>query len=625
MKKIRILQIASVLLCLVMLLASCNEKAPEANNNPNPQPETPDTPVTAVGQENFFNLSYIEPEYLSDPTLMTDTYGELLEENSSDGLLVFLKKTKDFMNNLTDTYTVYSVVDKAVVKTFTLTYADENYGREDDFKNPVLPEKTLKVYAYGDRVNPDSRVDYIMAVYETNTLLNKDVIEDNELEYSYSTSYSVEFYDAKGTAITTTKNFTEASYVSASANEERLALSFGKTVAIFDTKENKLVSTLNGDTGRITGMQADFSNDKYDYYLYVPYGYVDYMSPLGSGGKIEVYNKSEELVCEYIYNDFSNISYAYVLESGDILLQMFKGTEKLDYNFLTEGNKVEMQTFILDVETGKVSEIAFNYIINNLYGKDEWAAIMEEDYNTAITFVDANVRNIALGRKVENGYIVKDYEDVIFFDNFLTINHVHAPKILEQQSSSFATKLSGGYELIEVVNGVAELAIVKDGKIVSYVPEGAIVTEYGIISENNIYDFNMVKLTSWGEVDNNENYNYVTFFGKYAVFTETIVPDEFNLITAPYDVVRLYDMSAETWSNRLDNCTVTDGGIAEDYMIIYNKVEKTYSLYNGEMSCLLSGDDIDLEECADGYVVEVTVDGTSYIFLLSNSKKTTTV
>ena len=601
MKKFKLFLIVSVLLCLVFSAIACDLAATTDDSD-----TIKDVPPVTVDAEsiksNFMTVEYPEVSNgFSSMGNLSEKYGTLTS-SYTDNLLVFRKETVDYMNKVTETFTVYSLSKGDAVATFTHQYENEDFYRYDDFGNPVLPSSEMTVdvstVAY-------SSIDYIMVTNITNTPIDESFIEENSLSDSYSHSYSFEYYDAEGTHIATTQVADSARLIN--YNNDVAKVSFGKTYAIMDIAENKLIKTYDGD---VTSeyISYSYSNDRYNYSLYCRYGAVDYGTPIGGNGRIEVYTKGGTLVCSYVYSDYAYSSTAFVLANGDIMIQYLYITDKIDCDIVMDGMNLDLQTLILDVETGKTSEVEFNYFIGELYDTDDLIARAREE-GILLTFNENNVRNIALAIKIENGTTNAGVTDMIFFDDLLNVNYVLDKVIPDQNLKGTYRPLSNGYFLVGLVSEANAQAIVKDGKVVTYVPMDATVTDYAIITDEGIYDFSM-NLVYDISPDSTDDYysqphisefNVYAYMGKYVVYTVENYAVEVGENEYEYkDVVMTID-TVDGWWSRHENSFVTDHG--DSYITIYEGDSKTYNVYStvGEMCHLIeTKHPVTIIECSDG-------------------------
>ena len=464
--KRRIISIVSLLLAFVMLFTSCSDKKKVEPRE--------DNPVTAESVLNNF-LSFKKGEdvkRMNNAQHLNETLGETY--NNNDEYIIFHKETKDRLNNLTDTYSVYSIKNKAVAFTITNTYADE-WGWEDDFGNETYPEKLIekvKIETYDD-------ITYFVVKWTAYTKIEDEIVEEEELEWSYVETCYCEFYDIEGNLLST--SHTEESGRVVSENDYYTVIDLGKTIAVFDNETGKVVSKYDGDVSS-TPKLYDYSNEYYDYMLQVP---VSGISPAVNPTlymfrtAIRVYDKEGDLILDYAHGDIAgmitrNIE---VLEGGDILIQNIYAATTVDYDYVMDGRKVNVDTYILDVETGKITMLL----------KD----------NDGYEFTD-NVRNIMVTSDFETDTIV-----TVFFDNFGNVNYVFDGKLAYEKDDAAdvraeqCTVLADNRLLVTRASGVADRAIIDNsGNVVAYLtPECLVLDDCIVIIKPNfeveVYNFDM--------------------------------------------------------------------------------------------------------------------------------------
>ncbi len=607
MKKMKYLQIASLLICLLMLVVGCAEEPVEL-----PEKIEDEAPVTVTAdpiRSNFITFEYKGSEKLNVGESLCEKYGEHV--SSVGDLILFKKSEKDYMNNLTETYTVYSISEAKEVKSIAHTYADEDYTRLDDFGNVVRPEKTVSVSI---KTLKEYAADYIRVITTTYSPIDEEKIEKGDLDDSYSASYNIEFYDAKGTQISTTKSSVEGRLIEDGDFEIKGA--FGKTVAIFDIEENKIVKTYDGDTNS-ESVNCSFSNEKYDYYFNVGYGLVDYNHAIGGLCKIQVFDKKGNQVLDYTCSEYSTYNMPYVIANGDIAIQYLTLTDEIEYDILLNNQKINVDTFIIDVETGSVKQVEnFNYMIDDFMTKDDKNSYELFSDDVTVTFNETNVRNIARAQKFENG-ILSEKNDIIFVDDLLNVNYVFEKYCEEQTSNTEFRFLEGGYMYVNIDGPIAGSAIVKDGKVVTYVTDDMMVTKYGIITNDGIYNFKMEKIRTIDEMYT--QYTYITSVGSYAVFSyvEVLSPDQ--ILAGSIADYGLYFIDMQNGSTYRENDTVIDTavGISDDFIVTKNMTTGKEKLMNADLQTMFIADDIFVEDCKGTCIAITLIDGNKYVFTLT--------
>lgn len=557
----KIIKLFSLLLVIVMALASCSPK--EAVNE--------DSPVTAEGVlNNFFTFNKKEAKSLSSAVHLNDELGQTYDY--CDDYAIFLKETKDRFNNLTETYSVYSVEEKKVVFTISNTYADE-WGWEDDFGNETYPEKVIDEIDIVD----DYGIIYFAVTWIAYTPIDEEIIEEEELEWSYTEHEYYEFYDVKGKLIA--KSSVEDWGEEIDSNDYCTVVSFGRTVAVFDNEDSTVISKHDGDK-ESTPMLYDFMNDKYNYLFNVPAsGVSPDINPILSmyRTKIQVYDKKGNLVLDYAHGDYAIMRNAEVLQSGDILLQNISITDEIDYDFFLDGQTVNIDTFIIDVETGTLTELAdFGYMIDGVYFAED-ILLETDDYK----FTD-NVRNIAYARSLADE---KSY--TIFFDNFGNVNFVFDGKLtheIEEDPNLYApqcTVLRKDRLLVNLESGVSEKAIIDNsGKVIAYVNDNCIILNDYIVSINqdltvDVYDFDMKFVRTvdshWADSykNSNDSVEFCGTIGNTVLFAVTDVSTGSNSgTTTKQYIVRVSAKTGNTES--MSDCTMASvsGAEANGFVII---------------------------------------------------------
>ncbi len=506
MTKNRIISIISLLLVAIMALSACSST-----------PETPDAPITAEGiLSNFMTFEEPEVKPLNNASSLTEELGEVMDFDKD--FSIFHKETKDRFNNLTETYSIYSIEEKRVVGTVSNTYADE-WGWADDFGNKTYPEKSITDY---DIVKVYD-ITYFVFEWTAYTPIDEEIIEEEELTWSYTEDVYYEFYDATGALIATSRVENQGEYVT--SNKYYTLVSFGKTVAVFDNEENKVVSTYDGDV-EATPILYDYMNDEYNYLLNVPDGIAGGMadpSLIGNRTKIMVFDKENNLVLEYAHGDYPMMVRSFVLDSGDVLIQHMVATDEIDYDIYADGMKCNLDTFLLDVETGVVTELPeFGYAVSDVFFAEEFLENAPDGIATT-----ENVRNMAYAQSLAD-----EKEYTVFFDNFGNVNFVFDGKLsYEMDSEEFYRVLSDDRLLITLASGVTTQAVIDNaGNVVAYIPDDAIILrDYIVIGEDggdiSIYDFDMKLVDtitdSWADSydDEGETVNYHGYIGNTLVFT----------------------------------------------------------------------------------------------------------
>ena len=577
MKRTDLCKLSALMLVLALLLCSCGGTGGK--------PYDPEKPVEVEPLlENFITEQEITTQKYNTVEML-DEYGKVID--NTDDYVVFLEETKDFLNNLTETYRVYSFEAGEVVLTLSNTYADEFDGR-DEFGNRYRPPVTLEV-----KVVEVNSINIIVASYVTYTRIADELIEEENLNYSYYESYLTKFYAADGEFIAESGTCKQPTVCGSS--RRYVAISFGRDVVMFEKSTGDIIETFNGDTERVA--VPDVITDKYNYFL----GNIGNSNNLA---RLDVYTKDNNLVVSYSYSNDPTVSeYASVLDNGDILIQNVAVTESVDAVYFG-GTPVKINTFVLDVESGKLTSYDCEYFFfGSVLNRED---VLKEGDGSVLP--SENVRNYAQGIKIEAG---KDLYDskyaTVFFDNLLNINLVIEDTVNgEAEGVMPGEPLKDGYRLIEPVSGVSKYAVInKDGDLVCYVPDGAFVATDRIVTESAVYTLEMELIreldTSW-----KSGYDNVTAVGVVGNFMIYNITDTY------------YSNNVEEQKNHVQ--TVYIGDIVEEDC---EGGEYYYESYHSNCIAGIVSDGVAILRPTDGSVYKVmNGNGQVIVYVLADSELT---
>ncbi|MBR2929779.1 MAG: hypothetical protein IKC32_00985 [Clostridia bacterium] len=465
MKNRIIISIISLLLIAVLSLGACQPAA----KGPDPKRSEPVNAEATV--TNFLNFKKPEAALVGTVKDLTAEYGE--EIDRLEEFAIFYKESIDKLNNLTHTYTLYNLEEDEVIRTVTNSYPDEYYW-QNDFGHDVLPEREIL------DVSIDQVYDvlYFTVSWCEAEPIDEEIVEEEELPYSYITRFKYDFYDLAGTLIASSGIVDSGEYIDTSG--DNTIVSFGRTVAIID-EDGILVDSYNGDVEPEAPI-FDYSNEYYDYMLAVPYGVVD-ASQARTRLIIKVFDKEGRLVLDYPLGEQATATYTHVLDSGDILIQQMTLTDGIDYDLAAEdGSSARFDSFILDVETAKLTKLeSFNYLV------DKFIYDAEKLGGKGAEFVEENVRNVASATNIDT-----EERYVIFFDNCGNVNYTFKYS-LGHEDYDILSILSDGTLLVSIENkSSAYSAIMSEGgEVIAYVPdEGYVLADY-IVAGDKVYDHKM--------------------------------------------------------------------------------------------------------------------------------------
>lgn len=637
MKHKKFIKLFSGLLCASMLLTGCNDSGTSSNSD-----EPIQMVVAADTSTNFtdyitFNYTNDYNNISSDGTdkiVINEKYGELEELN--DNIYIFKNVDKDFMNNVVETYTIYNAEKGKVAFSVTNSYLDGDYSGNDEFGNKKHAPSEMEVN-YDD----EGGVHYIEVITNKYTRLDDEVIEENDLDESYSKTYQAEYYDLNGTLLTKTLLPIDVEVIGSVQMliGEKIKIAFGKNVAVFDIEKDEAVEVYNGETETKLTM-FNYETDKYNYYL--PQSF--FSSLYGSSSNdVKVYDKKDNLVFTYSGTLSEELS-AYVLDNGNVLVQKMSYGSGDAYDFTISGydeRKYNLETVLIDVDNKKITEVETNYMFMAVIGRDYYET-MSEEYDELDEGFTAKFINYGMAYEIVNKIIDVNYDNasMLFFDNALNIQCV-AKGIIPEQIVHYGLdveRLKTGDYLVGIDSPVAEKAIVKaDGTFRTYLPEGAKIFEDMIIIGNNIYDFdlNLIDTIEYGA--DNPEYQNITYEFKGNLGGKMVFECELNNLSyTNRKLVLVVDrikndnqngvhfnpsyssgndgmMGSNGYYYKFETRYGTVSRLNNSYIIIEENDQ--YTLYNVSMNTVLRSDEsIYVTNCKDKYVLETYRNGQPYIF-----------
>lgn len=685
MKSINLIKLLSVLLCIVMLLAACSsgdkgtettaDKPEENTNETSTQTEAETEAETEAATEeeteegtmapvepvleNFFGFEYNDGIEDIDADSLERIDGEVIAACSDNNVIVIKNSDVDFKNVVTDTYTVYNVSLGKQVLEITNQYK-YGYYDEVDWNNLVVKEtvsqtvdpNTLVVTtetnvdkypetAVAIFVNETTDFCYVTVATAKFTEIEDDVRAENPDGCYYSVETKWEYYDVAGQLI-------KSSNVPCEVTESHGAWYFGSTCAVFDEETDQLVCTTDSETQTVVGAY-DVENEKY--------GYI-YGARTGALGSrvdyVDVFDKESGARKLRYYFDTSAMSSNYfVLKNGNIVIQnIFELPEDsfadADINI---GNSIacSIETEILNVRTGSVEEIEFNYLIGSLFSKEELAEVYELEKN-GVTLTD-NVVNAVFA--YEFGDLFSNDIKVVVLDNKLNVLFELDKIIPEHLITPFGNigieTLATGDYLLALDNVVTNRAIVtKDGVVRAYLSSDMIIKGQYVISETGIFDFDLNLLYNFEENDcelfntigddgiivrracevsiwdEANNVSYERTYFEYYLLTETV--DEttgeeltFKMTQLDFDVradgsalnADFYYYYSNGDENGYDKVVISK--MSDDYFITYNVQLDKYTMWTVDFEHVLTSDaDITVLEFGEKYLIKTSITEPDY-------------
>ena len=514
-----LIKLLSVLLCIVLLLAACDKKSEEEETTANEtdvfetvtetetetetMPETePDThPYVEPVLDNFFDFEYTENWATLDPDTLTRLDADAIYNvEHTYPLLIYVKRDVDVKNKVTETFTVYNLDLDRVVLEVSHSYTNGTYASyvrdyvpfDEKTGEPLYryPESMMEVYA--DTLSNGASV-FMICKYEF-TVVDEAIREENPDSSYYEVKKTYTYYDAAGTLLTTT-NYALGDAPEVAYDNYSTTYRFGTCNVAFDDETGLALSIVDASGVKQFGVY-DVENALYGYILDRDTG------TALSKQFLEVYEKrTGKLVQRYYYNPAADGVGARVLRNGDILIQEIDvldedSTVKPTFSFLDQG--CTLATYILDAETGELTQVELNYVIYELVSREDFV----EDYDLdqkGITLTE-NAVNVALAYPIdEKAQMRYDTPALLVLDNDLEIMFTLESIVLEQDMGRLQygdlgiRALKDGYYLISLYTGAPAPHVIVDakGEIVSYISGDMTVVDSYIITKDGIYNYEM--------------------------------------------------------------------------------------------------------------------------------------
>ena len=645
MKYSKFLKLLSALLCVVMLFVSCGDKEctehidEDANyvcdnceatlEKPEPEPE----PIEPKF-ENFFDLTY-NPNYINFTEAQRLDFGKYIDKNGS--VLLFKDSEIDNFNMVKDTYTVYDAETNAVLFTLEDSYenlAELRYIRDVEvFLAPGIVIKASNIPS--EKLTPEELFEL-----ELNGV-------NNPGEYRYTSN--VEFYTLAGEKISSFSCDNQRwniamieDLIDFSSGEGVINIYIGGQIFVFDSLTYKMLDVYDATTEVFHDF--DYRNEKYGYCVN------------RNRDLIRVYNLEDKslVLTHEIQNNLSvqNLSVS-VLDNGNIFVNALilpRFDEPDDYEFMfpmdeTSALKARKESYIIDVETGKTTEVELDYFI---YSAVETATDLKKYNALPIT---ENAINVAYAYKIEDKKFTK--AAILFLDNDMQVLYAYeydslAYDAIRAVREKNFTVLSTGDLLIELATNLdndsyePDYAIVKaDGTLRCYVPKDATVIEGAIITSEGIYDYDLKPLFDY---EDNE-FEYVATVGKNIIVLEldSVYINDDNkdngidedgddecdecgadmdddcgcYLNSVADMLKYYMITPE--NGVCEKTLINDEFVRAEgnYFITMNEDNGKYTLHNSSAQTILVTDsEMDIISTEDYCIAKTTIDNKEVVYIL---------
>ena len=503
MKNLKSVKLLSLLLAAVLLLSSCGEET-VITPEPDSQPQE-----VAPEFKSYFDTSFeSKVESLKDAVRFDGEVVKTLERE--DVSLLLIKESRiDELNRVCETFRVYNVEKGEIIAPITNVYdrvglIPENSQSSDEHKQSSTVEIDFVEH---------SNLPLIVA---KTTVLKK--IEDEEKKNDenivgdyVTVSETFVYYDVYGNEVAECQSALEAANLSVRQINNDIRLNVGRTVAIFDGTSYKLLTTYDGED-KIVYSGYDYANESYYYFG-------------GSTNVIKVYDKANKLVYSKTLND----QYSYfVMNNGNILLQVFTPsfTDSTKGDVLMGDVYYDVTTAVIDVATGKETEIETELVIYDLYNA---ADLARYDYP-----VTANTKNLVVAYDIEREQLSREELKLYVCDNeFNVIFKTESAYPIQTTPLQFET-LAGGYFALGLSSVADSVIISPEGETVSFVKSGLDIREGFILSTEAIYDYSLRELYNFAA----HGVEFVSAVGNSVVVVN--IPKDYAPWETPVPYVRSY-------------------------------------------------------------------------------------
>lgn len=638
MKNRYLLMLLSVLLCIAMLFTAC-AKASDEDEETTTEPEETTTepeetlpPVEVEPEitgkvdpvlENFFKFEVVDTTVLETVERFDGEFVARYED-----IVIMKESSINEKNKVTEIFTVYNVNAEEPVLTVKNKFDNGDFKPFDwndlyinDAKftsngaNPAgfkYPESVMKV-----SIIPLPEAAIIEVATAKVKALEVDLEKNpNGNYFEIKTEYA--YYDLFGTLINKTAEQAGnlSQYRNLSGDETTYRVTIGDVTAYLDTETGKLVKSIATDNS-IKYAGYDVQTAKYGFYM-DQYA----QGPFGTDRQyFEAYNKQTgELVTRYYLAQADQAS-AFVLRNGNVLLQyanMLPEDSTHDYDLELMGMRATIDTYVLNIETGALTEIEANYMVESVLPNNQWLdtenffdknglKLTENVVNFAKIYSFGETKTLDPTRYAQLAVLNNDGSLMFAMENIIPEHDIDFHNDLGVRT------LKTGDLLVDLVYAApASRAIVKqDGTVRCYLNDDETVVGQYIVTEKGIYDFDKNLVQLFGGWD---GYELFAICGDRIICdVETKYLDEHNVEQTRYSYF-VVDATASTIAFNpmtLEEDTqlmVVDA--KEEYIIVRDLNGGRYTMYNAKMEHLLTTYDMmSVYEITTGYVVSTVVEG----------------
>ena len=652
MKYKNLIKLLSVLLCMVMLLAACNngkteetdseqtsvettEATSETVTEENTETEKPDDVYVEVAPEfgNFIKFEYeIDWKELSEVKRVDDVI------YTGDDYVVIRDAVLDNEGVVTESYKVLDLVKSTVVLEASHQYKyRSNYDVFD--WNVVDPQMDYQESIMYVELISLTSVGIIHLARAEFTVTEEETLCDGTVERVYESSFRHEYYDMSGAelAVTDTMGY-GISLDYQSLYGHYICLRAGVKKIFIDKETGLLVSVVNENESTLGGF--DYENDRYGYYF-------DNYATVGIDNDLyyfEVYRKfTGEIKRYYLSSDWRyGNEYIGVLQNGDVVVQLrceLPDEKGIQYDVLDSGvYKYDLKTFIYDVSEGECREIELNYMLEAVYEQEKFCEMFNVE-GSGVCFTQ-NAWNIAVAHPIkdknsENARVVifNNNMDALFEldpiapDHYISVNDNSLYWSLGMKVLKTGDILIdiGTHELNDADGYTVYSAIVTPaGNVRCYVPYEYTIVGECIVGDKNIYDFDMNPIFSLED----EEMTFKGVIGEKIIVSKTAFEWEWSDYSNMFEKVgktEYYALSASAGNvvkvqvfkdEKLADNEYGWRCITDDYVITcskdYYNGEQKFTLYNANLEPLLvTHGRMSVSPMEEGYLVTSYVAGVT--------------
>ncbi len=578
MKRSKIIKLLSLVLCVVLLLASCEEEPTSPSDGDKPNNEQTVTPEF----ENYFDVNFRSDVLSLNEAVRFD--GEVVDFYSNLGVsLMLLKEARiDEMNRVCEIFKVYNVEIGEILSPINNTYDRVGVIPENIVSTNENQKRTVAI----DFIEVDGVVPMIeVRITELEKIDDDEKKENDEIVGDYRTLSDVFFYyDIYGTEILSCSTELEARDPVATTYSKSICIDIGKTSAVFDKENLNLIETFNNETEMVF---ADYSyiNDNYYYYK----------SSTMYGGYCTVYDKSGNIVYSMTENDRFEI---FVLDNGNIVCQVFEVV-------LGEENKGDVEigelwynvhTYLVDIAGNKEVEIKTNLII-----KDILTSVDLENYNIPVT---EHTKNLLIYAEIEKKHVSDEESGFAVIDNEFNIVFDTENRYPIETTPVLFTNIADGYFQLKLFTAADYAIIDSNGETASLINNDVTVLENIIVTDNGIYDYYLKSIydfESCGE-------ELVTVVGNSIIVVNAPDPEQDEYVRS-YKMLNV-DSNGNVTTQSVFNHNYRFSYVEGDVIVMEDVEKNKFTAFNNKCEHLFTTHTyLKVIENGDNYIAMTSADG----------------